>query len=58
MIFEITHTFCSLQSMDGGWESRSRDAQAHVHPPRLAFDRGTVDAESRLIPQAETDEQH
>ena len=44
--------------MDGGRESRSRDAKANVHPPRLAFHGGTMDAESRLVSQVETDQQH
>ena len=44
--------------MDGGRESRSRDAKKNVHPPRFAFHGGTMDAESRLVSQVETDQQH
>lgn len=39
-----------LQSMDGGWESRSGDAEANVHPSWLTVDGRTVDAEGRLVP--------
>ena len=44
--------------MDGGWQSRSGDAQADVHPPGQSGDWRAVDAESRLVPQAQVDQQH
>ena len=44
--------------MDGGRQGRSRDAQAHVHPPGQSGHRGTVDAKGRLLPQAQADKQH
>ena len=44
--------------MDRGGEGGPRDAQEDVHPPRQPDHRGAVDAESCLVPQAETDEQH
>ena len=44
--------------MDRGGEGGPRDAQEDVHSPRQPDHRGAVDAESCLVPQAETDEQH
>ena len=43
--------------MDRGGEGGSRDAEADVHPPRQPGHRRAVDAEDRLLPQAEADQQ-
>ena len=45
------------QSMDRGREGRPRDAEEDVHPPGQPGDRGAVDAEGGLLPQAEAHQQ-
>jgi hypothetical protein len=47
-----------FQSVDGGGEGRPRDAQEDVHPPRQPVDGRAVDAEGRLLPQAQAHQQH
>ena len=44
--------------MDCGWQGGPRDAKEDVHPPRQYRHRRAMDAESGLLPQAETYEQH
>ena len=44
--------------MDGGWESGSGNAKANVYPSGQSGVRRTVDAESRLVPQTQTHQQH
>lgn len=46
------------QSMDGGGQGRSRNAEKNVHPSGLSFDGRTVDAESRVFPQVKTYQQY
>ena len=43
--------------MDRGRQGGPRDAQADVHPPRQPRHRRAVDAEGRLLPQAQADQQ-
>lgn len=42
--------------MDGGRESGPGDAEEDVHPPGQPVDGGAVDAEGRVVPQAQADE--
>lgn len=56
LFFDLVRLFS--EPMDGGGEGRPGDAEEDVHPPGLAVDRGAVDAEGGLLPQAEADEQH
>ena len=44
--------------MDGGGQGGPRDAQAHVHPPRLSCVRRAVDAEGGVFPQAQAHQQY
>lgn len=44
--------------MAGGGQGRPRNAKADVHSSRLTVDGRAVDAESRLVPQTQTNEQH
>lgn len=43
--------------MDGGWESRPRDAQTHLHPPGQPGYGAAVDVQSGDLHQAEADQQ-
>jgi len=44
--------------VDGSWQGRPGDAQAHVHPPGLAGHRRAVDVQGDLVPQAQANQQH
>ncbi len=44
--------------MDGGRKGRSGNAETDVHPPRLSGLRRAMDAEGRLLPQAQAVQQH
>ena len=44
--------------MDRGGEGGPRDAEADVHPPGQSGQRGAVDAEGCLLPQAQAHQQH
>ena len=48
----------SLQPVDHRGQGRPGDAEAHVHPPGQPDDGGAVDAEGRLLPQAQAHQQH
>ena len=45
-------------ALDGGGQGRPGDAKKDVHPPRLTKHRRAMDVEARLLPQAQTNEQH
>jgi hypothetical protein len=45
-------------SMDGFRKGRPGNAKAHVHTSGFAIDRGAVDEQSYIFPQAEVDKQH
>ena len=47
-----------LQQVDSGGQGGPGDAQEDVHSPRQPRHWGTVDAESCLLPQTETNKQH
>ena len=47
-----------LQSLDGGGQGGSGNAQADVHPPGLAVHRRAMDAEGRELPQTQAHQQH
>ena len=47
-----------LQSVDRGGEGGPGDAEADVHPPGQPCHRRAVDAEGRLLPQAQGHQQH
>lgn len=44
--------------MDGGGQGGPGDAETDVHPPGQPVDRRTMDAKSRVLPQAQADQQH
>ena len=44
--------------MDRGWQGGPGDAQEDVHSPRQSRNWRTVDAESCLLPQTQTLQQH
>ena len=44
--------------MDSGGQGRPGDAQEDVHPSRQPRHGRTVDAEGRLLPQAQAHQQH
>jgi hypothetical protein len=58
IIFLIALSLSRPQSMDGGGQSRSRNAKTHVHPSGLTVDRWTVDAKSRVLSQIKTHKQY
>ena len=54
----MTFFFSFFQSLDRCRQSRSWNAKAYVHSPRLPSHWGTMDAKSSLFSQIEIDQQH